>query len=337
MPPALTNSPLRSFLEKKNGAVSWREWMEAALYDPEEGYYTKNIRTVGKTGDFSTSATLGGELGGAIAVWIREEWRRAGRKLPVIEIGPGDGSLHHTVLKALGFGGRWGLRSWLVERSPVLREVQRRKLRGRGGKVAWHDSMEAALAECGGRALIFSNELADAFPAHLLQKERGEWREVWLRIAENGGIVEELRPRPPEVTSSAFDHDWPEGQRVEALHSWRQWLEGWLPGWKEGAMLTIDYGGPPADIYYRRPGGTARGYFHHQRLDSMALYPLMGKCDVTVDVNFTDLIAWGEAAGLRTEQCVSQREFVQAPDSSPLYEPGGAAEAFQCLVQRREG
>ena len=80
------------------------------MYDPEEGYYTKNIRTVGKTGDFSTSATLGGELGGAIAVWIREEWRRAGRKLPVIEIGPGDGSLHHTVLKALGFGGRWGLR-----------------------------------------------------------------------------------------------------------------------------------------------------------------------------------------------------------------------------------
>jgi SAM-dependent MidA family methyltransferase len=307
--------------------------MEAALYAPDNGYYSKNIRTVGRTGDFSTSATLGGELGSAIAAWIRQEWLHAGRKLQLIEIGPGDGSLHRHVLGALGFTGRWRLRSHLVERSPVLRTVQQQKLRG-WWNLTWHENVEAALRECGGGALIFSNELADAFPAHLFQREAGMWKEVWLSIAENGGIVETLHPPPEGVVSSAFDIECADGQRVEVLHSWREWLQAWIPLWNAGAMLTIDYGGLPADIYHRRPGGTVRGYFHHQRLDSAALYPLMGRCDVTVDVNFTDLMQWGEAAGLRTVRLVSQRELVQAAHPGPLHEEGGPAEAFRCLMQR---
>ena len=310
--------------------------MEAALYDPDNGYYTKNIRTVGRGGDFSTSATLGGALGKAIAVWVREEWRLAGRRLPLVEIGPGDGSLHRTVLSALGFAGRLGLRSHLVERSPGLRTLQQDSLRSFRRRLTWHDTMESALKQCQGRALLFSNELADAFPATLLQRHKGTWQEVWLTIVEDGGIVEGLQPCSDIPVSSAFDIDWPEGQRIEVLHSWREWLGHWRPLWKQGAMLTIDYGGTPAEIYHRRPNGTARGYFHHQRLESEALYPLMGQCDVTVDVNFADLRQWGEEAGLTTVECVTQREFVRVRTRGAdlLHEEGGAAEAFRCLVQR---
>jgi SAM-dependent MidA family methyltransferase len=335
MPASTAPTRLRSFLERRGGAAPWRDWMEAALYDPDTGYYTKNIRTVGRTGDFSTSATLGESLGNAVASWVRGEWKRAGEKLPLIEIGPGDGSLHRRVLEALGFAGRWGLRSHLVERSPVLCTKQQENLRAWRRSIVWHEGMETALKQCGGKALIFSNELADAFPAHLFQRDAGEWKEVWLTIEPSGGIAESLRPRPDEVTSSAFDLDFPDGQRVEVLHSWRQWLESWTPFWRSGAMLTIDYGGPPADIYHRRPGGTVRGYFHHQRLASAELYPLMGQCDVTVDVNFQDLLHWGESAGLRTERLVTQREFVNPAHPDLLHQEGGAAEAFMCLVQSR--
>ncbi|HWB06756.1 MAG TPA: SAM-dependent methyltransferase [Verrucomicrobiales bacterium] len=327
-------SPLRTFLEKKGGAASWRDWMEAALYDPDNGYYTANIRTVGRTGDFSTSATLGKELGTAIAAWVKKEWERAGQKLPLIEIGPGDGSLHDQVMRALGMTGRWRLRSHLVERSPVLRGRQQTSLKRCRHCLTWHECLESALERCGGRALIFSNELADAFPANLFQRDAGGWKEVWLSAAENGGIVETLRPRPVQVRSSAFDIECQDGQRVEVLHSWREWLQKWVRHWKAGAMLTIDYGGTPAEIYHRRPGGTVRGYFHHQRLAPTELYPLMGRCDITVDVNFTDLIEWGEAAGLSAEQMVTQRVFVQSKSSGPLQREGGAADAFRCLIQR---
>lgn len=311
--------------------------MAAALYDPAHGYYSAQIRTVGRTGDFSTSATLSGHLGLAVARWVAQEWKAAGRKLPLIEVGPGDGSLHAGVLAGLGWLGRRGVRCHLVERSPVLREVQQRRLRRWRGKIEWHGTMESALERCGGEALVFSNELADAFPATLLQQEAGKWREVWLRIAENGGIVEELRPCVAGMTSSACSIPWEDGQRIEVLHSWREWLAGWRPQWKAGAMLTVDYGGKPAEIYFRRPGGTVRGYLHHQRLEAAALYGLMGRCDVTVDVNFTDLAQWGEALGLETVDCVSQREFAGRyveTEGHPFYDEGEGAEAFRCLVQR---
>ena len=311
--------------------------MAAALYDPDTGYYTRNIRTVGRTGDFSTSATLDGFFPSAVTRWVREQWKEAGEKWPLIEIGPGDGSLHRSVLRGLGWTGRRGLRSHLVERSPVLRAVQQKTLHAFRRRLTWHDTMESALAVCGGRAIIFSNELADAFPATLLQLHSGAWHEVWLGIAENGGIVETLRPWPAGLTSSACGIPWDDGQRIEVLHSWREWLLAWRPHWQAGTMLTTDYGGPPADIYCRRPNGTARGFLHHQRLEAAALYPLMGRCDVTVDVNFTDLRQWGEAAGLTTVECVSQREFVWSrsrADSEAGSREWAAAEAFQCLVQR---
>lgn len=330
-------SLLRTFLASRGGAVSWRDWMEAALYDPDNGYYTRHIRTVGRTGDFSTSATLGEHLAAAIVRWIREQWKLAGTKLPLIEIGPGDGSLHYSVRRGMGWLERRALHSHLVERSPVLRARQQEKLQAFRRRITWHDSMEAALRECGGRALIFSNELADAFPATVLQWHDGSWQEVWLSLADNGGIVECLRPCPSGLTFSAREHAWNEGQRIEVLESWREWLTKWRPHWQAGTMLTIDYGGSPEDMYFRRPGGTVRGYLHHQRLTPAELYPVMGRCDVTVDVNFTDLRQWGEAAGLTTVECVSQREFMArrtgAADDIPRHE-ASAAEAFGCLVQR---
>ncbi len=329
------STPLRRFLESRGGAAPWRDWMESALYDPEHGYYTRHIRTVGRRGDFSTSATLGCALARAIAVWIQAEWRRAGAKLPLIEIGPGDGSLHAAVRAALGWTGRIGLCSHLVERSPVLRAAQQQKLRDR--RVAWHPDMIAALGACGGRALIFSNELADAFPVTLLQRREGAWQEVWLALQENGAIAEELRPAGPDKCGgSACRMDWPDGQRVELLLSWREWLNSWRAQWRQGAMLTVDYGGSAAEIYHRRPQGTVRGYLHHQRLKAAELYAVMGRCDITADVNFTDLREWGEAAGLTTAECVTQREFVTSRTAvaDSLHGDGGAAEAFQCLVQR---
>jgi SAM-dependent MidA family methyltransferase len=321
--------------------MPWRDWMAAALYDPANGYYTRHIRTVGRRGDFSTSATLGTALARAIAAWVQEEWRRPGmKKAPLVEIGPGDGSLHADVLRALGWAGRSGLRTHLVERSPGLRSVQQATLRSVSRRITWHETMESALTACDGRAVIFSNELADAFPATLLERRDAAWQEVWLAIAPHGAMVEELRPCAAPPDSSAAALPFRDGQRIEILHSWRDWLHAWRPRWTAGAMLTVDYGGTPDEIYHRRPAGTVRGFLHHQRLAPAELYAVTGRCDVTVDVNFADLRRWGEAAGLTTSEYVPQHTFVHARtavvDSLHDDDGSGATAAFRCLVQRKE-
>ncbi len=338
-PVACSVPRLRDWLAAQGGAVSFRGFMEAALYDPEFGYYSRQIRTVGPGGDFSTSATLSPRLGRALAAWVKETAQGEFRHL--IEIGPGNGILHRTLRQAMGWRGRWHWHSHLVERSPVLRKEQQKTLGREGRWLQWHASPEEALTAAGGKALIFSNELVDAFPATLLQRHDGLWQEVWLELAENGAVVETLRPAP-EIDTTLDAAHFSEGQRVEVHVSWRQWLAAWRPQWRQGAMMTIDYGGSADRLYHRRPHGSLRGFFHHQRLHGLAIYRNPGHCDLTADVNFSDLSHWGAAMGLTTVRLETQTEFLARIPAcgdeagARLADPDGAGGAFYCLHQHAE-
>ena len=98
--------------------------MESSLFDSEEGYYSTNIRGIGRASDFSTTTTLSDSLSKAITVWVSDRWKN-NKELPhtIIEIGAGDGSLAEGISKGLGFFGRRGLRYHVVEKSRPLREM----------------------------------------------------------------------------------------------------------------------------------------------------------------------------------------------------------------------
>lgn len=75
-------------------------------------------------------------------------------------------------------------------------------------------------------------------------------------------------------------------------------------------MLTIDYGDTEERLYTRRPEGSLRAYWKHHRYTGRDLYVRFGKQDLTADVNFSDLISWGEALGWETIQLTTQSEFM---------------------------
>jgi SAM-dependent MidA family methyltransferase len=114
---------------------------------------------------------------------------------------------------------------------------------------------------------------------------------------------------------------------------------------RRGAILTIDYGGAPEEIYRRRPNGTLRAYFRHQRIDGMGIYLRPGRQDLTSDVNFLDLTRWGGQLGLETVQLSSQSEFIrkwanplsagQRLADQYISEESGMGEAFKVLHQRK--
>jgi SAM-dependent MidA family methyltransferase len=341
---------LRSLLDEAGGWISFRRFMQEALYHPEHGYYTAGIREIGARGDFSTSASLHPVLGEAIAAWAlarRRELLPRGRA-HLIEIGAGSGQLARSVLRALGLRGRLSLRYEIVEISDPLRRAQRELLGPRA--VRWHDTIEAALDAAGGRALVFSNELVDAFPCHLLTRRANGWREVGLRYAGDRA-VEEQRPleddrvltglcSAPQALDAAG-----EGQRCEVDLPYRDWLATWLPRLDRGALLTIDYGETVETLYRGRPAGTVRAYFQHLSLSGAAVYGRFGRQDLTTDVNFTDLAAWGREAGLRTRPLQTQSEFLRGwvanverrvetdPALAYVVHPSGAGTAFKVLEQ----
>ena len=325
---------LRFLLElQKNlgGCIPFERWMHEALYHSKFGYYTANIREFGRRGDFTTWPALNEGLGRAIARWALKN-KPSGR-WNLIEVGAGSGELGSSIVKTIGWWSR--PRYQIVEISPRLRQIQQRRL---GSSAIWHASVPEALAASDGRALIFSNELADAFPCRVFKKGPAGWRELALRI-EGGRIVEEWVARSlPD--STAFLHPWPDGQRVEVQESFRMWLREWLPAWQAGSMLTIDYGDTCPALYFRRPGGTLRAYAHHQRLKGQDVYAGFGLRDLTADVNFSDL---QEEAAFSATTLTTLAEFIAMHDLSPgrdctgdaLHSPGGAGEAFKVLIQTR--
>ncbi len=94
--------------------------------------------------------------------------------------------------------------------------------------------------------MIFSNELVDAFPVRVFENTAGGWREIAVTFDADGNAGESLLSPAPLPPSSVFAPNHAPGQRVEVHDSYRRWLADWLPHWRAGRMLTIDYGGIPA-------------------------------------------------------------------------------------------
>lgn len=304
--------------------------MARALHDPVHGYYARNIRDIGMRGDFTTAPQLSEAPGKAIAAWVARALRDTGTR-NVIEIGPGLGTLTQQVIRNLPLGLRLRTRFHLVESSPNLRQRQKSLL---GRKVCHHSSIHGALEACYGKAVIFSNELVDAFPVRLFEKSNGSWLEIALD--HSGGQAAETFLPPTELPpSGVFQRDLPEGQRVEIHDSYRLWLESWLPDWKNGAILTIDYGATTDNLHHRRPNGTLRAYFLHQRTEGAEIYLNPGLRDITADVNFTDLVEWS-LPWLESEVPLVLSDFMQhfAADADADAGILRAAEHFTVLCQK---
>lgn len=311
-------------------------FMQRALYDSNTGYYSKNVQTVGSAGDFSTTATLSDALGKAIAKSALDWSKQTNSPLHLIEVGGGDGSLASAVISSLPLFKRWRARYHIVDSSgPLTRKQQARD--NLKGKVNWHSDVRSALESCRGVAFIFSNELVDAFPVRIFKKSSNYWNELYLNGAE-----EHFCPCADTLPeSSAIERPVNvDEQRIEVHESYRKWMQEWLPSWREGQLLTIDYGDTHPKIYFRMPAGTLRAYSHQQRITGKAIYLNPGKQDITADVNFSDLIAWGTKDGLVTTSLMEQLDYL-APHISDsevdhfLIHPDGAGSAFKVLLQEK--
>ncbi len=336
MPGSELLSFLRALQEECGGTIPFERFMQEALYHPIFGYYSANISDVGRSGDFSTSVTLGDQLARSLAAWITARARELDwRKITVIEIGAGNGALAGSILRHLGWWRRLQTDYLIVETSPRLRQLQRQAL---GRKVSWLPSVKEALEASSGRALILSNELVDAFPCRLFHKGEGGWAELGVRIDEGGALTEvplgTSAPDPWFETLGTI----PTGQRVERFDSYLAWLAEWAPLWKQGAMITVDYGDLAETLYTRRVGGSLRAYWKHQCFTGMEIYARFGRQDLTADVNFSDLISWGKKRGWKHRPLVTQGEF-QRQWASKSHQSGDgnvpleAADAFKVLEQ----
>src|SRR5258708_30785158 len=87
---------------RREGPISFRDFMEMDLYYPVQGYYASAGEKTGKTGDFYTSPYLSPLFGEMIAGQMEEMWQILGREpFTIVEQGAGTGLLCRDILRRL--------------------------------------------------------------------------------------------------------------------------------------------------------------------------------------------------------------------------------------------
>jgi SAM-dependent MidA family methyltransferase len=285
------DSPLVKHLRSRiqhDGPLSFRDFMEEALYHPEFGYYTSSRNPLGREGDFYTSSDLDPVFGKLLAAKFREMAESLGvseESFTILELGAGRGLLARQIL------GHGRFPYCILERSEAMRERQRETLSGLA--VEWLDGMPSGLTGC-----VFSNEFFDALPVHRVVRRNGELREIYVTadFRETEGDLQE----PLDVPIA-------EGQLADICVDARRWVQRIAASLRRGYHVAIDYGYQERE-FYARPRGTLMCYWRHQAIEDP--YVRVGEQDITAHVNFTDLMTAGEAAGLENVSLATQMDFL---------------------------
>jgi SAM-dependent MidA family methyltransferase len=309
-----------------DGPMPFEQYMAACLYDPDGGFFTTGpLRSV-KEGDFLTSPEVSPWFGRTLGRFIESQVASHNWQDPflVVDVGAGSGSLLKPLMSHLvspsGGGaerseaegvkpvsrprsdpppGLDGPDSPLrgeqyefhaVEASPAARQA----LVGLLDSDHVHETIDDLPERFDG--VIIANELLDNFPVALAVRSADGWVERWVGATETAFELVTADARPEVVTwCHAYAGKVQEGGMVEVELAATDWVSAMLDRLERGALVVVDYGGTAEELEPRRTQGTLRTYQRHHLGPDPLLEP--GATDVTVDVNFTALIAAAEAAG----------------------------------------
>ncbi len=365
-------------LEKKiiaritdQGPITFRDFMAAALYDPERGYYNTERLKIGPTGDYYTSSNVHSSFGAVLAHKLADLLNESAGNRPhttatIVEMGAGTGRLACDILTTLSDERSElfdRLSYVIVETSHSMRELQKEKLIEFADRVSWRE-----LSEVGPQTdarLFFSNELVNAFPVHRARFSQGRLVESYVTArpdrttGENRLALAWGEPSTAELARyvERMRVKLSEGQILEINLDAIEWLSRVAASIESGYLVTIDYGDVAEHLYGPdRMTGTLRSFYQHRLADSVL--EKVGEQDITASVNFTSLIEYGRDSGLETVSYERQTAFLmrrglierianmQSASGAiedlkerlaikNLFVPGGVSDNFRVLIQKK--
>jgi len=362
IPPATATPSLAARIRARivrDGPLPFPEFMAAALYDPQSGYYARGTRQVGRGGDFFTSVSVGPVFGSLLARRFIREWQESGQppRWRIIECGAHDGTLAFDVLDSLeklDARAFHALEYAIPEPLPRLQTIQRETLIRFSERVRFVNN-PAELAANPLPGIAFGNEVLDALPCHLIEWQQGCWLERHIEINNADQLVfvarsilnSDLR-ESLEVLGGGF----PEGYRSEIRTGYRDFLGPLAGALSSGLMIWLDYGFERPDYYHPgRREGTLRTFSKHRAGDDPLSEP--GGLDLTAHVDFSAVAEAAQNLGWQPAELRSQgswltqhaREWLLEMEGNPqpailrqfqtLTHPAHLGRVFQVLELRR--
>jgi SAM-dependent MidA family methyltransferase len=327
---------------RREGPISFADFMEAALYDPEEGYYSRGAR-IGEPGDFVTSPSLSPHFAASIARVFAADAASLGGEVTFVDVGAGEGRFLADFRTALESDSphvarRTGLVA--VERSAEGR--QRLETRG---LPAFEELPDEPV-----RGWIFGNELYDAFPVVRLHGTETGVDELKVGVEEDR-FAWTATPASDEWTDrlSARGIALAPGQVAEVRRGAADFHRRLARALERGRIVLFDYGHRTRTLYHplARRGGTLAVHSRGLRGGDPLASP--GAQDLTAHVDWDELLSIGVEEGLTNEGPIRQARFLTRAgifdfatgDAEKwrvyrLVDPTGMGEEISALVQSRD-
>lgn len=346
---------IERILSRPNKIITYAEYMELALYHPEFGYYMKEGQKVGRQGDFITTSNISDVYGSLVAKWYAKLVDKHQLEPIICEIGAGNGRFASAFIEEWKKCSSQYLNYYIVEESPYHREIQKKNIQF-DEHVEQISSIESLMPFNG---LIFSNELFDALPVHVIEKRGGVIMEVMVSAQEDK-LIEV--PVPLEnVDIQRFlekgNLELREKQRIEIPLVMIQMIKRISSVLERGIVLTVDYG--YSNDEWKEPehqSGSLRGYYKHQLSHNVLDHP--GEMDITSHIHLDSFIEAGLKQELELVKKLRQDEFFISIgllnelqdnyDPNPfsdiskrnralrsLIMPGGISSFFHAIIQQK--
>ena len=320
---------------RERGPMTVAEFMEVALYDPDDGYYASAIQRSGQSGDFYTSVDVGPLFGALIAVQLADMWRvlsaAGAASFDLVEAGAGNGRLARDIMDAASrhhpeLYDR--MRLTLVERSETARRAQIETL-------GLHASRLVASSHVLPHPIngaIVANELLDALPVHVVTRTPSGLREIGIdqrdgRLAEVEMPLSAALVRHHGKCGRRSGAAWPgrylaPGERAEIGLAAGDWIREAAAALHRGFIMLFDYTYEASASHARaHPGGTLMAYRAH-RAEPRDWLSDPGEKDLTAHVDLGALGRGVAEAGLATLGIVDQTYFLLALGLADRLEPG---------------
>lgn len=232
------------------GVLSFAGFMELALFHPELGYYRRDRGRVGYADgtDFYTASSSGEIFGEMVAAACESL------------LGGAERAKAHVFVE-IGAENDGGVLAGVAHPFAAARVV-------RIGEPP----------DLSGPCVVFSNELFDAQPVRRFVRRGEIWRELGVRLDEDGLSEVELdaatEPWLPSTATEGYIFDAPRAaSELAAALAAQPWT---------GLFVAFDYGKSFDELATATPAGTARAYHRHTQSNDLLARP--GEQDLTAHV-----------------------------------------------------
>lgn len=298
---------------ENNGPISFDRFMDFALYDEDYGYYTRNIKDIGKSGDFYTSPSVHYAFGNILSNFIVKGFGYIdSSELSVIELGSGSGYLALDILNNLKETYRNiydKTTYYCIEKSDKHIELSQKILTHHQNSVKFRKNISDI--DSAVKGFILSNEFFDSIPFHRIKFINNNPLEI-LVATRNNKFVEVFHEIKDSSLLNLINNiacEFIEGQQIEVNCRYENIIKSISEVLASGFFLTFDYGYLQKELYNPvRFNGTYRCYFEHGISENP--YINIGLQDITCSVDFSSIIKQSNNNEFKVIKYVTQGQFL---------------------------